>query len=74
MKRRIRSWFPENINALSEKNLPYELHIFGRGTHGMALCDDLTDYEAPVEVRPKNAGLWPQMASQWMKELFHLAP
>lgn len=60
-------------DALSEKGLPYELHIFARGTHGMALCDDLTDYEAPIEVRPKNAALWPQMAAQWMKELFGLA-
>ena len=57
-------------SALNDKALPYELHIFQKGTHGMSVCNDLSDFLAPEAVRPKNAGSWVELCTQWIKELF----
>ncbi len=58
--------------ALYEKQIPYELHVFNRGTHGMSVCNDLSDYEAPADVCPPNASTWVSMCTQWLRELFQI--
>lgn len=56
--------------ALAEQGVQYELHIFNRGTHGMSVCNNLSDYEAPEEVCPPNAKTWVPMCVQWLRETF----
>ncbi|MFV0527667.1 MAG: alpha/beta hydrolase [Lachnospiraceae bacterium] len=58
--------------ALCRRQINYELHIFNRGTHGMSVCNDLSDYEAPLDVCPPNAATWVAMCAQWIKELFYV--
>jgi acetyl esterase/lipase len=63
-----------NALALAEayeaKNLPYELHIYQKGTHGLSVNNDLSDYKAGGNIRPVNVGSWVGLCSQWIKELF----
>ncbi|WP_243129570.1 alpha/beta hydrolase [Clostridium sp. HBUAS56017] len=51
---------------LSKKGVPYELHIFEKGDHGLALCDKVTakyDCQINLEVKP-----WFDMALTWLKK------
>ena len=41
--------------ALSEKNIPFELHIFPNGPHGMALAKDAPE-----------AGCWTKLCQKWL--------
>ncbi len=47
--------------ALSKKNIPYELHIYPEGRHGMSLCREYLDAENEY------AGDWVRCAEHWMK-------
>lgn len=60
------------VNELIDKKVPYELHIFSEGTHGMSLCDDLTDYRAPEAVRPQSTGMWTELCILWLKNRFNI--
>lgn len=51
---------------LSKKEIPYELHIFENGGHGLALCNEVTANE-PAHVN-KNAEVWFDMALAWLKK------
>ena len=50
-----------------EAGVPYELHIFGNGGHGMALATEMVGYGHTF---PVNTGTWFPMASAWLKDLF----
>lgn len=47
--------------ALSKKNIPYELHIYPNGWHGMTLCREFLDAENEY------IGDWVRCAEHWMK-------
>ena len=47
--------------ALSKKNIPYELHIYPDGWHGMTLCRDFLDAENEY------IGDWVRSCEHWMK-------
>ena len=47
--------------ALSKKNIPYELHIYPDGWHGMTLCREFLDAENEY------IGDWVRCAEHWMK-------
>ena len=49
--------------ALREKGIPFELHIFNSGPHGLALCDEET-----VTINP-HAAKWISLCSEWLKGL-----
>lgn len=53
--------------ALSEAKIPFEVHIFPEGPHGMALGTDFTASK-PEMVNPRVAE-WPRLADGWMKNL-----
>ncbi|WP_238917762.1 alpha/beta hydrolase [Clostridium sp. YIM B02555] len=53
-------------NELSKTKIPYELHIFEDGWHGLALCDEVTangDGHINPEVK-----VWFDMALAWLKK------
>lgn len=50
--------------ALAEHKIPFASHIFSKGVHGLALCDDSTaNYDG--HINPECAE-WVRMALQWM--------
>ena len=51
---------------LSKKEIPYELHIFEDGVHGLSLCNEVTANEdAHVD---SDVEIWFQMVLTWLKK------
>lgn len=51
---------------LSKNEIPYELHIFENGVHGLALCNEVTANEdAHIN---SDAEIWFEMALTWLKK------
>lgn len=57
-------------SALSKNGVPFELHIFEEGAHGMGLCDQASAGAS----RHMNAGAarWPELAGKWLAKRFAL--
>lgn len=51
--------------ALSEANIPFEVHVFPEGPHGMALGTEVTG-TSPAMINDRVAE-WPRLADGWMK-------
>lgn len=54
--------------ALSAANVPFALHVFPNGRHGMALCSRETARN-PQEIHPQTK-LWVPLAVQWLRQEF----
>lgn len=56
-------------NAILAKNkVPYELHVFESGVHGLSLCDENTAGE-PSHINPE-CKVWLDLADNWLKKHF----
>ena len=54
--------------ALKKNNVPFELHIFPYGGHGLSLCDEETANSShPVNPHCKN---WFALCDEWLKQVF----
>ena len=53
--------------ALRRYHIPFELHIYEKGEHGIALADQETLNE-PYQIQPDNAN-WVEMSVHWTKRL-----
>lgn len=53
--------------ALRKYRVPFELHIFEKGDHGLSLCDD-TVTNGMMEF-PDGNSLWVDLALKWLKRL-----
>jgi acetyl esterase/lipase len=51
--------------ALAEHGVPYELHIFESGVHGLSLADETTDADG-LMINP-HAQIWIDLALKWLK-------
>lgn len=51
--------------ALSDAAVPYELHIFQPGVHGLALADGENDLDMNIP----HVTHWAELCSEWMKDL-----
>lgn len=51
--------------ALAEQGVPYELHIFDQGVHGLALADEIT--EAQGRFLNPDCQIWVELALKWLK-------
>ena len=51
--------------ALAEHHVPYELHIFERGRHGLSLADETTDVEQQMINRESQ--VWIDLALAWLR-------
>ena len=54
--------------ALAHNGVPFELHVFPRGGHGLSLANALTDAAGDGDMTAADCALWPQMAVDWMLE------
>ena len=54
--------------ALAANQVPYELHIFEKGGHGLSMCDETTATEQS-QIHPE-VGQWFNMAVTWLKGKF----
>lgn len=52
--------------ALRENNVPFEMHIFQKGVHGLALCNHITASVHDFFIN-KEAECWLDMSVKWMK-------
>lgn len=55
--------------ALEENNIPYELHIFQKGCHGLSLGNKLTD-PGNNNCINDNFTKWFKLSLNWLKEIF----
>lgn len=55
--------------ALSAKKIPYELHIFQHGPHGMTLCNEETSAGGQARLIQPDAAEWISEAVRWAKQL-----
>jgi acetyl esterase/lipase len=53
-------------SQLTRNKIPYELHIFEQGPHGLSLCDETTAGDES-QISP-HCSIWFDMAMEWMKK------
>lgn len=56
-------------SALTEYNVPYEMHIFSRGGHGFSTSTEVVTVEERREF-VKNTVTWIPMCIEWLKTIF----
>ena len=54
--------------ALAENKVPFELHIFRKGYHGLSLCNDETSKDGVDAINPV-AEEWLKMSVTFLREL-----
>lgn len=52
--------------ALQKNSIPYEMHIFEHGWHGLSLCDETSEGAGGREY-PRENGIWIDLAIKWIK-------
>lgn len=57
--------------ALSAQGVPFELHVFEDGPHGMGLCDQTS--AGVAQHMNAAAARWPELADAWLKKRFALS-
>lgn len=55
--------------ALSDQEIPFELHIFPYGRHGLGLANLESNYDKAEKVIPE-VQVWPEMFARWIKQIF----
>ena len=55
--------------ALKEKNVPFELHVFPCGSHGLSLADTETNRDG-VPGSIKDVSRWPELAESFLNKIF----
>ncbi|MBR2616805.1 MAG: alpha/beta hydrolase [Clostridia bacterium] len=55
-------------SALQKAGVPFALHVFTSGPHGLSLCDEETVCGMPDYINPV-ASKWVSLAEAWLKEL-----
>lgn len=53
-------------SALAKQGIPYELHVFTSGEHGLSLADETTA-ATPNQINPE-AAMWFPLALSWLKK------
>lgn len=53
--------------AMTAAGVPFELHIYPKGVHGLSLCNELTMAGNPDQLAPHCEG-WIQLAIAWMRD------
>lgn len=55
--------------AMQKYNLPYELHIFQNGRHGMSVSNDLSAYK-DKNYQNNSVSMWVPLCTNWLRNLF----
>lgn len=56
-------------SALSEKKVPFEMHIFPRGSHGLSLCTPVVYAPDKMPLRGQENKIWIDLAINWIKNI-----
>lgn len=57
-------------SRLAENNIPYEIHVFGEGTHGLSLATQaVADSKSQIE---PIVGQWTTLCTKWLEKRFAL--
>ena len=56
-------------SALRRHNIPFELHVFPKGDHGLSLCTEELPRTRSVFSRPYN---WIELSIDWINQLLSL--
>jgi acetyl esterase/lipase len=56
--------------AMTKHNLPYELHIFQGGRHGMSVSNNLSSYKDEDSSHNPNVGMWVPLCTNWLYDIF----
>ena len=54
--------------AMSAAKVPYELHLFPNGPHGLALCNEQTAQGGEKMLNP-HCECWVELAIKWARDL-----
>lgn len=57
-------------NALRRANVPFELHVFPEGIHGLSLANELTQTDGRYDQIVPAAAQWMGLCLTWLKGLF----
>ena len=57
--------------ALSENMIPFEMHIFPAGCHGLSLADDIT-MSADGGTTEHYCAIWPELSFRWLNNLYKI--
>ncbi len=52
--------------ALAKKNVPFELHIYPKGVHGLSLANEIVCKPEKVQKKPQD---WIRLAKEWLLDL-----
>jgi len=55
--------------ALEEHHLPYELHLFQFGAHGISVANKLTPTVEDDHLR-SSAAMWAPLCVRWVEQVF----
>lgn len=56
-------------NALREKAIPFELHIYAHGPHGLSLCNENTAAPQSKDLVNPHIASWFKLVMEWMNSL-----
>ena len=56
--------------ALSRYKIPFELHIYPYGWHGLATADGMSNEEDALDMRIRRANEWLENVKRWLKILW----
>ena len=56
-------------DAMTRAKVPFEMHIFPEGVHGLALADEQTASGAPDTFIRTNCACWVDLAATWMRNI-----
>ena len=56
--------------ALSRQKIPFELHIYPYGWHGLSTADGMTNEEASLNMRVGRANEWLDAAKRWLRTIW----
>lgn len=57
------------VRNLAKYGVPFELHVFENGVHGLSMCDESTWENIPELVRP-DIGVWFDLCITWLDRRF----
>jgi acetyl esterase/lipase len=57
--------------ALSENRIPFEMHIFPAGCHGLSLANDIT-ISADGSMAEPYCAIWPELSFRWLDNLYKI--
>ncbi|WEV44313.1 alpha/beta hydrolase [Lactobacillus sp. ESL0684] len=57
-------------SALAEANIPYEIHVFGEGEHGLSLASQATS-QVKSQIKPA-VSEWTHLCAKWLTKRFPL--